>query len=129
MSLVEVPISVGELLDKITILEIKAAQIRDEVKLANVRTELDLLNTVVHRHGLDRSELAPLKADLASINGKLWVIEDDIREHESRGDFGDGFIALARAVYVTNDERARVKKAINVVSGSTLIEEKSYHGS
>lgn len=129
MSLIETPISVGELIDKITILEIKAAEIRDAGKLANVRTELDLLAGVAERHGLGRADLAVLKADLAAINRKLWVIEDDIREHEARGDFGESFIALARAVYVTNDERARVKKAINLASGSALTEEKSYYGS
>ena len=126
--LIQAPISLGELIDKITILEIKAANISDAVKLKNVTHELDVLNDKV-ADLLDASgteKLSPLKASLKAINQELWVIEDDIRDCERDKDFGDKFIQLARAVYVTNDKRASVKKDINLTFGSELIEEKSY---
>ncbi len=126
--LIEAPISLGELIDKVTILEIKAVNISDPAKLKNVAHELAVLNDKVSRlldpGGLDK--LSPLKAALKDINQSLWVIEDDIRDCERDKDFGPRFIELARAVYVTNDKRAAVKKDINLAFGSELVEEKSY---
>lgn len=120
-----VPISVGELIDKIVILEIKSERIRNTNQLANVANELGALRAV--RLGdVDRARLDALSAELKRVNAKLWEVEDSIRECDARGDFGDDFIELARAVYRFNDERARLKKAINVESGSRLVEEKSY---
>lgn len=126
--LIEAPISLGELIDKITILEIKAVNIDDAVKLKNVTHELNILNDKVGSL-LDtdgQAKLAPLKQALKDINQALWIIEDDIRDCELAKDFSDKFIQLARAVYVTNDQRAAVKKEINLAFGSELIEEKSY---
>lgn len=126
--LIQAPISLGELIDKITILEIKAVNIGDESKLKNVKHELNILNDKVNEL-LDadgQAKLAPLKQALKDINQELWVIEDDIRDCEYAKDFSDKFIQLARAVYVTNDKRAKVKKDINLAFGSELIEEKSY---
>jgi hypothetical protein len=120
-----VPISVGELIDKIVILEIKSERIKNTNQLANIANELDALRAV--RLGeVDRAQLNALSAELKHVNEKLWDVEDAIRECDARGDFGESFIALARAVYRFNDERARLKKAINVASGSRLVEEKSY---
>lgn len=126
--LIEAPISLGELIDKITILEIKSDNISDAEKLKNVRHELNVLNakveTLLDAEG--KTRLAPLKQTLKSINQELWVIEDDIRDCEFAKDFGPKFIELARAVYVTNDKRANTKKDINLAFGSELVEEKSY---
>jgi len=120
-----VPISVGELIDKIVILEIKSERIKNAIQLANIANELGALRAV--RLGdVDRARLDALSAELKRVNAKLWDVEDSIRECDARGDFGDNFIELARAVYRFNDERARLKKAINVESGSRLVEEKSY---
>lgn len=126
--LIEAPISLGELIDKITILEIKAVNIGDEAKLKNVTHELNVLNAKVDSllDASGQATLAPLKADLKAINQELWIIEDDIRDCERDKDFSDKFIQLARAVYFTNDKRAKVKKDINLAFGSELVEEKSY---
>jgi hypothetical protein len=126
--LIQAPISLGELIDKITILEIKAINISDEAKLKNVTHELNVLNQKIDEllDAEGQAKLAPLKKVLKDINQKLWVIEDDIRDCEYVKDFSDKFIQLARAVYVTNDERAKAKKDINLAFGSELIEEKSY---
>ena len=121
-----VPISPGELLDKITILRIKAARIGDAVKVANVKHELSLLETTWRDSGAAAVDLGAEEADLTRVNESLWVIEDDIRDEERAQSFGEKFIALARAVYVTNDERAQIKKRINQLLGSTIVEEKSY---
>ena len=126
MSLITTPISHGELLDKITILEIKAAHIVDAAKLANVRTELDLLQRTWDADAAARVDLGDARARLKAVNQKLWVIEDDIRLKEKAQAFDAEFIALARAVYFTNDERAAIKREINVKLGSALVEEKSY---
>lgn len=126
--LIQAPISLGELIDKITILEIKVVNIGDAAKLKNVTHELNILNDKVGSL-LDadgQAKLAPLKQALKDINQELWIIEDDIRDCELAKDFSDKFIQLARAVYVTNDKRAAVKKDINIAFGSELIEEKSY---
>lgn len=124
-----VEVSVGEVIDKITILEIKTQRIADPAKLANVRAELDSLNDTLAVVLTPSADLARLQAELFEINAALWDIEDEIRECEMRGDFGPTFVELARAVYVTNDKRAAVKKQINIALGSRLIEEKSYAGS
>ena len=121
-----VPISVGELLDKISILEIKADAISDPPKQANVMRELAALEAVREREVAAMPELGALYAELRSVNRILWQIEDDIREHERDGQFDQRFIELARNVYRTNDCRAVVKRRINELSGSELVEEKSY---
>lgn len=123
-----VPASWGEVIDKITILEIKRQRIRNEQALINVRRELAALNAVVAAELVITDGVVALRDQLRNVNGLLWEIEDDIREHEQRQDFGDSFIALARAVYRRNDERAALKRRINIETGSGLIEEKSYHG-
>jgi hypothetical protein len=121
-----VPISPGELIDKITILEIKSQRMRDAVKLANVRTELALLMDTWQASPWSAADIAAEWAALRAVNDKLWVVEDEIRDKERYARFDQGFIELARAVYVTNDERAAIKKRINTRLGSTLVEEKSY---
>ena len=120
-----VPISVGELMDKITILEIKSDRIKNSRQLENIARELGALRAV-RLGNADRAVLEALSAELKQVNAELWDVEDAIRECEARGEFGEPFVALARAVYRLNDERARLKQAINRASGSRLIEEKSY---
>jgi len=119
------PVSWGELIDKITILEIKLEHISDPQKLANVKHEHDMLTQTRDHHELPDG-LADLTAKLKDINQQLWNIEDDIRDQERQKDFGDAFIQLARAVYFTNDKRAALKKDVNILMGSDLVEEKSY---
>ncbi len=121
-----VEISPGELIDKITILEIKLERIGDESKLENVRIEYDTLSGVRDQAIEPTEELEGLTRELKSINETLWQIEDDIRDCERAGDFGVAFVKLARAVYVTNDSRMAVKRRINDCLGSRLVEEKSY---
>jgi len=121
-----VPVSWGEIIDKITILEIKAERLSDAAKLANVTKELNELVAVREREFPSHAALAVLSAELKAINEKLWVIEDDIRDCERAKDFGTKFVELARAVYFTNDERAAVKRKVNDLLGSALVEEKSY---
>ena len=124
--ILNVPVSVGEVVDKVTILEIKSARISDEAKLKNIRAELAQLRPLVSGGVFDSPEVAALFDGLRTVNGELWDIEDDIRAEEAAGRFGDRFIELARAVYVTNDRRAELKKKINLATGSDLVEEKSY---
>jgi len=126
MSDILVPISPGELIDKITILRIKGTRITDAAKLANVRRELEQLER-------SRAAAVPADADIAAaeralerVNGELWDIEDRIREHEAQQRFDAAFIELARSVYLRNDERAAIKRDINLKLASALIEEKSY---
>ncbi|MFG1464317.1 DUF6165 family protein [Xanthobacter sp. DSM 24535] len=121
------PISAGELIDKITILEIKAARIADPAKLANVTHELTALSRLRAAHGLSEGFEA-LTADIKSVNEALWEIEDALRELEVEQRFDAQFVELARAVYVTNDRRAAIKREINARSGSLIVEEKSYAG-
>lgn len=121
-----VPVSWGEIIDKITILEIKGERLADPAKLANVNRELAELVAVRDREFPGHAGLAALGAELKAVNEGLWVIEDDIRDCERAKDFGPRFIELARAVYVTNDQRAAVKRRINDLLGSDLVEEKSY---
>jgi len=120
-----VPISVGELMDKLTILEIKSERINNPSQLKNIVHELEALRAVP-LGDIDCTMLDKLKAELKRVNARLWDVEDAIRDCDARGDFGGSFIELARAVYRLNDERARLKKAINLASGSPLFEEKSY---
>lgn len=121
--ILSVPVSVGELLDKMSILRIKLAHFRDEAKRANVRRELDELSQVAGSHGLSHSRL---ELELDEVNGQLWRIEDELRVLERERDFGPRFVELARAVYFTNDRRARLKRDLNDHFGSTLVEEKQY---
>lgn len=121
-----VPISPGELIDKITILEIKSQRMSDPAKLHNVRTELALLTDTWRASPFSATDIGAEWSALREVNAKLWDIEDRIRDRERDGAFDDVFVELARAVYVTNDERAAVKKRINTKLGSTLVEEKSY---
>ena len=120
------PISVGELIDKITILRIKQDKIRDEAGQRHIRRELDQLVQIRSRPELDTVPLAALEEQLFGINLQLWQAEDDLRESERAGNFGVRFVELARLVYKLNDRRAALKKQINAVTGSAIIEEKSY---
>lgn len=126
MNQIEVPVSFGELIDKITILEIKSERIQDAAKVANVRHELKLLEATWQAHEASATDIGAERAELKAVNEALWDIEDRIRLKEKAQAFDDDFIALARSVYVRNDERAAAKKAINLKLGSTLVEEKSY---
>lgn len=119
------PVSWGEVIDKITILEIKLARLGDEAARANVAKELDLLRAIA-APALVRAELVTLAARLKTLNESLWDIEDRIRDHERVGNFDSAFIALARSVYRTNDDRGRLKREINQALGSGLVEEKGY---
>jgi len=124
---VQVPVSVGELLDKLTILAIKLERIEDPGKRVNIAREQEALETVVAAEGLRAAAgVAELEAELRRVNEQLWEIEDAIREHERQQRFDDGFIALARGVYHTNDQRSDLKRRINALVGSELVEEKSY---
>jgi hypothetical protein len=121
-----VPISPGELLDKITILRIKQARILDAAKLANVKLELALLEQTWRDYGGAGHDVALEERALQNVNERLWDIEDRIRDKEAKQSFDRDFIELARAVYLCNDERAAIKKRINLELGSRLVEEKSY---
>jgi hypothetical protein len=121
-----VPISPGELLDKITILRIKSQRMTDRTKLDNVRLELQLLEQTWRDSGCAAHDIAADEQALQQVNEKLWDIEDEIRDKEGAKAFDAKFIELARAVYFTNDERAAIKKRINVALGSRIVEEKSY---
>ena len=123
----KVEISNGELIDKLTILEIKLVEIKDKDKLINIQKEFDTLNPLVEKlfEKYD-SQLQHYYDELAKINGQLWDIEDWIRECEREKRFDKEFVELARSVYITNDKRSEVKKLINILTGSGLVEEKSY---
>jgi hypothetical protein len=123
---VSVQISIGEFFDKLTILEIKRSRIKDPAKLENIDRELNELNRLLEELPFSRKDVSDEVGELKAINEKLWVIEDDIRDKESRKAFDDAFIQLARAVYQINDRRFEVKKAINQKLGSDFVEEKSY---
>ena len=119
----EIEVSIGEIVDKLSILQIKKENIKDSEKLKNVENEYKYLNKIVF------DDLKILEMDyleLLEINSKLWIIEDDIREKERVSEFDNDFIELARSVYFTNDKRAEIKKSINLKYGSIFIEEKSY---
>ncbi len=121
-----IEIGAGELIDKITILHIKSERMEDVTKLKNVRHELDVLSTARDANIPASDELTRLTHELKGVNEALWEIEDDIRACEAEKDFSQTFIDLARAVYITNDQRACLKKKINLLTGATIIEEKSY---
>lgn len=127
----KIEVSNGEIVDKLTILDIKLRLISDKGKLENVQTEFNELSPIVKSiyddlNREDRERMEYLHNELQEVNQKLWYIEDDIRVLESQKDFGEEFIDLARSVYFTNDERAKLKKEINLLTGSLLVEEKSY---
>lgn len=126
MSLIQVPVSYGELLDKITILEIKSERINDTEKVANVRHELELLEATWQSAAADVGAVTAERGQLKEVNEALWEIEDKIRVKEGQKAFDAEFVELARAVYVTNDRRAAIKKTVNLALGSELVEEKSY---
>lgn len=126
MSLISAPVSYGELIDKVTILEIKSERMTDPAKLANVRDELQLLTSLWDADPASGTDIAVERAELKRVNESLWEIEDEVRVKEREQAFDARFIELARAVYHTNDKRAAVKRAINLKLGSRLVEEKSY---
>jgi len=126
MSVILIPGSPGELIDKITILEIKFEKILDASKRMNVGRELEALSISLEQNIIISTDLAALKLNLKKVNEVLWDIEDDIRSCERKSDFGPIFVKLARSVYFQNDRRAALKKEINVLLGSDIIEEKSY---
>jgi len=126
MSEILAPVSFGELLDKITILQIKSERMTDPVKLANVRKELLALERIWNEHPGSNVEVGSLIKSLKAVNEKLWDIEDDIRILEKQQRFDKDFIELARSVYFENDDRARIKKELNTALGSSYVEEKSY---
>ena len=126
MSEILVPVSFGELLDKVAILQIKSERMTDPAKVANVRAELSALEHTWMAHPAAVKDIARLRAELKAVNERLWEIEDAIRLEEAAGRFDDGFVRLARSVYLENDERARIKRAINDALGSAYVEEKSY---
>ena len=124
-SMPSIPISIGELVDKISILKIKSKNITDLTKSKNVNLELDVLKK--RFENLNVSVFIKIEVkELENINKKLWVIEDNIREKEKRNEFDEGFVSLARSVYKVNDKRAQFKKIINEKTGSLFVEEKSY---
>lgn len=120
------PVSLGELLDKIVILEIKEERIADEAKLANVRNELRSLRAIRPPVLQDNPGIRAAETALREANEELWDLEDRIRDKERAGDFGAEFVEIARLIYRTNDKRAHAKKSINTICGSTIVEEKSY---
>lgn len=126
MSEILVPVSFGELLDKISILQIKSERMTDAAKLANVRRELSALEKSWMAHPAAGTDVARLRAELKAVNERLWEIEDEVRLKEKAGEFDEAFVQLARSVYFQNDERARIKKQINLALGSAFVEEKSY---
>ncbi|MDH5444764.1 MAG: DUF6165 family protein [Gammaproteobacteria bacterium] len=123
---IKVDVSVGEFLDKVTILEIKSERIKDAAKLENVNKELNLLKKTWAESEFAKADITDEMNRLKAINEKLWEIEDDIRDKERDRAFDEKFIELARAVYYSNDERAAIKKELNLKLGSGLVEEKSY---
>jgi hypothetical protein len=126
MDIIQVPVSPGEVLDKITILEIKSERISDAEKLVNVRRELELLQASWKQAVPEDDTVRRIHDELKTINEALWEIEDDIRDKERAREFDQVFIELARSVYVTNDQRANAKKELNLYLGSEIVEEKSY---
>ncbi len=126
MKPIPIPGAPGDLLDKISILQIKVEKIKDALKRANASLELALLSDLRDKELPTSVDLERLFIDLKSVNETLWQIEDDIRSHERIGDFGTSFVELARGVYHQNDRRAALKRQINTLLGSDIVEEKSY---
>ncbi len=123
---VMIPVSAGELIDKITILEIKQSKITDPSKLKNIIHELNLLMNIYSKMDVKNVEIDLLKTQLKRINSILWDIEDAKRHHERLQNFDAAFVGLARSVYIENDNRAKIKKEINLLLDSGIVEEKSY---
>ena len=126
MNVIMIPVAPGELIDKITILKIKSERMSEADKVANVRRELELLCDVQRRNIPEDPKVSDMQARLEEVNGRIWDLEDVIRDCERDKDFGETFLATARKIYRTNDERAAIKKEINIHLGSQIIEEKSY---
>ena len=124
--MITIKVSPGELIDKITILKLKNKFIQNENQLKNINMELDILLPILNKNNLNTDEFEQLSDELYIINNKLWEIEDNIRDKERLSDFGKEFVKLARDVYFTNDKRSEIKKKINILAGSKIIEEKSY---
>ena len=120
------PVSPGEVIDKITILQIKYEKINNKNKLKNIKNELNLLLPLINKKKYETLEIQNLMKNLKKVNHALWNIEDNIREKENFKEFDNEFIELARSVYKTNDKRAEIKKKINLLTKSDIIEEKSY---
>lgn len=123
---VKIPISLGELFDKVSILEIKSEKISEKTKLSHIKKELESLKKIVSKLKLDENKIKPLYEKLKLTNSELWVIEDEIRILEKNNDFGENFVELARSVYITNDKRFEIKNLINNKFNSSYFEEKSY---
>ena len=123
---INVDLSIGEFFDKMTILEIKKERIADRDKLENINKEYSYLEGLLDELSITREDVAEEVGKLKEVNEKLWIIEDDIREKERRRSFDTDFIELARSVYITNDQRSEIKRAINLKLGSDFVEEKSY---
>jgi hypothetical protein len=123
---IRIEVSPGELIDKLTILEIKRERIQDAAKRANVEIEFAALQSAYEAGVRSSGALLALHAELRRVNARLWEIEDEIRDCERRNDFSEPFVALARSVYQNNDRRSALKREINLLLGSALIEEKSY---
>jgi len=126
MSVVSIPVSIGELIDKLVILEIKAARIREPAKLQHINHELDLLTNTWLTSGQAGAEIGAQREALKAVNEALWEIEDQIRQKEADAEFDQKFTELARAIYINNDRRSALKREINRLLGSELVEEKSY---
>lgn len=123
---IAVNVSPGELIDKLTILELKLSRIVDPAKLANVRREHELLKRTADLHIATTARLAELRSELYEANTTIWDVEDQLRDHERRQDFGEAFVSAARRAYQANDQRSLIKRRINELLGSALIEEKSH---
>ena len=123
---VKIPVSLGELFDKVSILEIKSEKISDKTKLNHIKKELDSLKEIVNKLNIEENKIEPLFKKLKFTNSELWVIEDEIRVLEKNNDFGENFVKLARSVYITNDKRFEIKNLINNKFNSSYFEEKSY---
>jgi len=121
-----IPVSIGELIDKITILEIKKSRISDKAKLLNINHELNALMNIYSKIKSNDGKITSLKEQLKKINSLLWDIEDEKRNHERLKNFDQSFVKLARSVYIENDNRAKIKKEINILLNSGIVEEKSY---
>lgn len=123
--IIEIPVSLGELVDKITILEIKRIEITNEDKLKNINHEFHLLDDVLEKTNL-RQELIPLHTELFEVNKRIWDLENIRRDCENTQNFGEKFLDSVREIHINNEERSRVKRMINTLYGSAIIEEKSY---
>ena len=125
-NLILIPVAPGELIDKITILKIKSERMGDPDKLANVRRELEILSKEQQRHIASSPPIIEMQARLENVNGRIWDLEDIVRDCERNKNFGELFLKTARAIYRTNDERAAIKMEINLYLGSQIVEQKSY---